>query len=1177
MMNIDVKNKIVQLWDSILSKELLKDNSICNNEDFYNNFFDSGGDSITLMKFYFAVCKEFEVNFDMKDFFKHPSLEYVINQINCSHIPPEKNLLTIDKAPKKMFYPITKQQQSIYLASHSTKKTKAYIIPIAIELNDTFTTEGIKNVLHILLRRHRILRTSYHILDNDCVCVVHEADDIKVELNISQYYSKDKENILKATVKDLNLSHPPLFSATLFENELKEITLLLNVHHIVIDGMSISILAEEFIKIYNGNELPHIERDYIDYMVFQKDWVNTNSYKIQEEYWHNQIITHPTEPYIPFDCAKEDEDELGRVSLILHEKEMMELKKFALSMNMTVANICFAAFSLLCHKYSNTHEIVIGVPFANRNAATHQMVGVFVNTLLIKSNFYPDDTVESFLLRVKNAFDEAHHNQAFPLLSLKERIGHIDYNREFINTIFQYQNIDVTDEMQFNIFQLNISSPRVDLLMELVENNRHVDLSINYRKNRYYDNHMEKLADEYLGILKFMSTGLHLFLADYDGVSSKRKIDYINAQIVDIEMNAIIEDVWEDVIGSKPQKSDDFFSVGGDSLKAMRFIWGIKRMMRFELGMEDLINNSIYTDVSNFIATKINIISQDKGIEEMCSDIAVAPIQNAYSVSDQQKNLYAQCFSHGDSKRHHIMLSVKIEKSINEGDLLKAINILMARNDVLRASFKFLQGRLVMMIHEDIAPPLKLGKPDELGEPFNPLHPPLFRINAELNEAECILHLCIHHIISDGVTVSTLYNDLITLLHNENLNETVYQYKDYVVWQEAYRMSEQYRETGVFWKNMYDKWEEQYALPYDSGSNIKKNATSDSNKITRVLNKELFQKFNDEKSKSNYTVNVWILAAVCLSLHKHKKTNINALGIAVSGRSRKEWDAVGGFFSRIFSVPFELNSYWNRIELFEHIRKTLSAVLNNQEYNIQNLHVLGTSPHKLHFDMPPIVFVYHNQWISYNSENNVAPLPDFVEPAEHDLKIDVFSNEKTTIITITYDQTLYHANSIESFLDDIEKGLWGLINNVALSNIVQADGKKDESNHSIHDYINRLSHIWRKILLAEIKDNEYFIESGGDSLKAMEIIYEIYKEFRIELELKHIFAYPTIRSLAEFLLELEQSGEVMEDTLSPKDSQYKKILASATQMGVHAYQLQYPESTAYNMTAAFTFEFNKGE
>src|SRR5215216_134625 len=205
--------------------------------------------------------------------------------------------------------------------------------------------------------------------------------------------------------------------------------LLINMHHIVSDGWSESILKQELSTLYGAfvrgerDPLPELEVQYADYAVWQREWMEGEVLRQQAEYWQQQLSGAPALLELPTDHARPAEQDYtgGWVRVELEEELTRALKELSKQHGMTLYMTMLAGWAALLARLSGQAEVVIGTPVANRGQIeTEGLIGFFVNMLALRIDVSGSGSVVELLQQVKEQVLAGQQHQDIPFEQVVE-------------------------------------------------------------------------------------------------------------------------------------------------------------------------------------------------------------------------------------------------------------------------------------------------------------------------------------------------------------------------------------------------------------------------------------------------------------------------------------------------------------------------------------------------------------------------------------------------------------------------------------------------------------------------------------------------------------------------------------------------------------------------------------
>jgi acyl carrier protein/NRPS condensation-like uncharacterized protein len=398
-----------------------------------SGFFKLGGHSLKAFILVLKIQKEFNIKLSSTQIFKSPTIRE-LSFILLGNVG--KNDESIEPTEKKEYFEITGAQESIWLHSLMEREGTLYNIIGAYTICGDIDKTKFKKAFENIVDRHEILKANIFKIDGYPKLRINPHQNIEFNyLDFREEVNREKQvenEIIDEINRVFNLENDPLYHATLVRMEEKRYILILNFHHLIMDGWSVMIFISEFFAIYStltgDTQLPifcqHI--DYKDYMVWQKTGQHEKNLKKSKDYWCKQLKGNIPYLNLPLDksrpAVRSFKGEIVRLEI---EKEIYErIKDLSKRKNVTLFTFFITTVFILLHKYSGQRDIIIGIDVLGRTLKNvDQIVGLFANTLPIKIEINPDEPFERLLHRVMQMVLTALDHQDYPFNRLVSELG----------------------------------------------------------------------------------------------------------------------------------------------------------------------------------------------------------------------------------------------------------------------------------------------------------------------------------------------------------------------------------------------------------------------------------------------------------------------------------------------------------------------------------------------------------------------------------------------------------------------------------------------------------------------------------------------------------------------------------------------------------------------------------
>ncbi|MDK4204458.1 amino acid adenylation domain-containing protein [Bacillus velezensis] len=418
--------KLCALWE-----EVLKNGPV----GIRDHFFERGGHSLKATALVSRIAKEFGVQVPLQDIFARPTVEELASVIQDLEESPYE---AIQPAKKQDTYPVSSAQKRMYVLQQLEDGGVGYNMPAVLELTGPLDRGRLEETFRQLIERHESLRTSFETgPDGEPVQRIHDS----VPFQLDEAESAD------AFVRPFCLEEAPLFRAALVKESDERHLLLTDMHHIISDGVSVNTLIKEFGELYAGRSLAPMRLQYKDYAVWQRSFQEKEGYQKQEAYWLKRLEGELPVLELPADKPRPAVRSFagGSVSCTLDADTASGLHRIARDHGSTLYMVLLAAYNTLLARLSGQEDIIVGSPIAGRpHKDLEPILGMFVNTLAIRTEPKGDKRFTDYLAEVRQAALEAYEHQDYPFEELVERLGvQRDTSRNpLFDVMFVLQNME---------------------------------------------------------------------------------------------------------------------------------------------------------------------------------------------------------------------------------------------------------------------------------------------------------------------------------------------------------------------------------------------------------------------------------------------------------------------------------------------------------------------------------------------------------------------------------------------------------------------------------------------------------------------------------------------------------------------------------------------------------------
>jgi amino acid adenylation domain-containing protein len=422
--------------------------------------------------------------------------------------------------------PLSYAQQRLWFLAQLEGGSGAYHIPFGWRLQGDLDRSALVRALDRLVARHESLRTRFVAVEGEPEQRIAGAEESGFHLqehDLREHAEGQRELervIAEEARTKFDLEAGPLIRGRLIRMGEQEHVLLITMHHIVSDGWSMGVLFKELsvlYGVYRGGEqdrLPELGVQYADYAVWQRRWMEGETFQEQAEYWRKDLGGIPELLEVPADHPRPAQQEYtgAKVNLVFNEELSAGVKELSQRQGMTLYMTLLAGWAALLGRLSGAEEVVIGTPVANRgHVEIEGLIGFFVNTLAIRVDLSGRPTVKALLGRVKEQVMAAQHHQDIPFEQVVEIVGPVRSlsHSPVFQVLFVWQN---APRDRFELAGVTIrpleGAPHVvakfDLTLALQEAGERIVGGVEYATSLFEQGTVER----YLGYLRTLLQGM---------------------------------------------------------------------------------------------------------------------------------------------------------------------------------------------------------------------------------------------------------------------------------------------------------------------------------------------------------------------------------------------------------------------------------------------------------------------------------------------------------------------------------------------------------------------------------------------------------------------------------------------------------------------------------------------
>lgn len=423
-----------------------------------------------------------------------------------------------------------------------------------------------------------------------------------------------------------------------------------------------------------------------------------------------------------------------------------------------------------------------------------------------------------------------------------------------------------------------------------------------------------------------------------------------------------IVDIWREVLGvSEIRPEDNFFHLGGNSLRAMQVVTRLQAVVDDEVSVNDLFKNPT---AGSFAATIFGLLRRRRtnGARRPTAGAASRPIKRAsrheaIPLSFAQQRLWFLQQLDPSSSAYHIAQGVHLTGSLNRPALEKSLNEIVRRHESLRTVILEVDGKPSQTVLGDLGVPFKYIEMDgaepsavqqrlvEEGRvPFDLSNDPMLRaVLIGAGADDHWLLITIHHIAADAWSIGVFLEELASLYHrwaadisaNPDLPALPVQYADFAVWQRNIIQGPLLETQTQYWREALKGAPALLELPTDRPRPATPSGQGARQPIR--IPKEIAQPLKALCEQENCTLFMGLLAAFQALLARYTNRQDIIVGSPAAGRTRAELEPLIGFFVNTLVFRGDTSGNPTFREFLRQIHETALAAFRNQDVPFEKL------------------------------------------------------------------------------------------------------------------------------------------------------------------------------------------------------------------------------------------------
>ncbi|WP_460157480.1 non-ribosomal peptide synthetase [Pseudomonas sp. S2_H10] len=403
-----------------------------------DDFFALGGHSLLATQIISRTRQACDVELPLRALFEHSELGAFAEQVRLIQASGSTNKQPpIEKVDRSQAVPLSYSQQRMWFLWQMEPDSPAYNVGGMARLRGVLDVVRFEAALQALIMRHETLRTTFPSIDGVARQQVHTQTGVRMAWKDFTALDADGREWQVQQLADDEAHQPfdletgPLLRACLVKTAEQEHYFVLTLHHIVTEGWAMDIFARELSALYEAfvdereSPLAPLPVQYLDYSVWQRQWLESGERQRQLDYWTTQLGREHPLLELPADRPRppvqSHQGELYRFDL--SDDLAARVRAFNAQHGLTLFMTMTAALATLLYRYSGQTDLRIGAPVANRiRPESEGLIGAFLNTQVLRCQLDGQMSVGELFEQVRHTVIEGQSHQDLPFDHLVEAL-----------------------------------------------------------------------------------------------------------------------------------------------------------------------------------------------------------------------------------------------------------------------------------------------------------------------------------------------------------------------------------------------------------------------------------------------------------------------------------------------------------------------------------------------------------------------------------------------------------------------------------------------------------------------------------------------------------------------------------------------------------------------------------
>ncbi|MER5882964.1 condensation domain-containing protein [Streptomyces sp. NPDC001941] len=971
------------------------------------NFFRNGGHSLLAGKLVNRIRAALGVQAGIRDLFLAPTPAALHRRLAAAADPTDGTgarpaLTAVPAGERPALLPLSAAQRALWLLGRIEGASAAYNAPLVLRLDGVPDRRALTAALADVTGRHEVLRTAYAAEGGEPYQRVRPLD----EAPVPRWHEVPAAG-LDAAVEEFGRQHldlaaeGPLRAAVFLPGDGTAVLVLL-VHHIATDGWSLAPLLRDLGEAYGARLAGRapgwraLPVQYADFALWQRALLAGPARDRLLGFWKEALDGLPARTALPYDRPRPAEPS-GRgaaVTAVLDADAHRGLAGLARERRASLFMVARAALAAALSAAGAGTDLAVGTPVAGRSdEALHDLVGCFVNSLVLRADLAGDPAVGALVDRLRDADLAAFDHQDLPFDVLVEELaepGRALGEHPFFQVMLTVRETSVEE---VRLGPLTAAAGSADLGAAKFDLSFHcavrrsadgapagLDLHLQYAEDLFDAETAALLLSVFGRALRAFAgaaagPGARLSELELVTAAEARALAGRRERLAEAARRAeagagatagaagpaaprveILCALFAQALGREEHGPEaNFFKSGGHSLLASKLVNRVRAVLGVEAGIRDL-----------FLAPTPAALHKRLGAAGAAGTARPAPVAvpaadrpRRLPLSYAQRRLWFVDQLEGPSSTYNIALVRRLDRPLDPMALADALADVAARHEVLRTVYGAEGGEPYQEVLAQARPQLELGRPADVAAAVDAAAGHVFDLARDLplrawlffpqGEGRQTLVLLLHHIAADGWSTGPLLADLSAAYEARAGGRTPeapalpLQYADYTLWQRESLAGDGADRELRFWERTLAGLAPLTDLPTDLPRPALPSGRGGLTGFT--VSAEAHKSLVRTARSRGATLFMAVQAALAACLTRLGAGTDLALGTTVAGRGDEALSGLVGFFVNTLVLRTDTSGDPEFGTLLERVRDADLAAYDHQELPFDRL-VEHLNPHR---------------------------------------------------------------------------------------------------------------------------------------------------------------------------------------------------------------------------------------